>query len=53
MVPMMAGNVASARLHLTAEIGTLQRRLWANAARLDELTGGRLANTGRRSPIRS
>jgi len=52
MVPMMAGNVASARLHLTAEIGTLQRRLWANAARLDELTGGRLANTGLRSPIR-
>ncbi|RAJ60490.1 7-keto-8-aminopelargonate synthetase-like enzyme [Streptomyces sp. Amel2xB2] len=52
MVPMMAANVAAARIHLSPEIGTLQDRLWANAARLDALTGGKLANSGLRSPIR-
>jgi 7-keto-8-aminopelargonate synthetase-like enzyme len=53
MVPMMAANVAAARLHLSAEIGFLQDRLWANALRLDELTGGKLVNAGLRSPIRA
>jgi 7-keto-8-aminopelargonate synthetase-like enzyme len=52
MVPMMAANVAAARLHLSDEIGELQDRLWANADRLDRLTGAKLANAGQRSPIR-
>lgn len=52
MVPMMAANVAAARLHRTPELRQLQDRLWANAARLDELTGGKLSNADLRSPIR-
>jgi 7-keto-8-aminopelargonate synthetase-like enzyme len=52
MVPMMAANVAAARLHLSGEVGILQDRLWANTDRLDRLTGGRLANAGLGSPIR-
>ncbi|MGL5857769.1 MAG: aminotransferase class I/II-fold pyridoxal phosphate-dependent enzyme [Angustibacter sp.] len=52
MVPMMAANVASAYLHRTPEVRHLQDRLWANAVRLDELTGNRLSNAGLRSPIR-
>ncbi|MFI9640497.1 aminotransferase class I/II-fold pyridoxal phosphate-dependent enzyme [Micromonospora sp. NPDC051925] len=52
MVPMMAANVASAQLHRTPEVRQLQDRLWANAACLDELTGGKLSNAGLRSPIR-
>ncbi|MFJ5534778.1 aminotransferase class I/II-fold pyridoxal phosphate-dependent enzyme [Streptomyces sp. NPDC093261] len=52
MVPMMAANVAAARIHLSPEMANLQERLWANAARLDELTGGKLSNARLRSPIR-
>jgi 7-keto-8-aminopelargonate synthetase-like enzyme len=52
MVPMMAANVAAARLHTSPVIGDLQTSLWRNAARLDELTGRKLANAGLRSPIR-
>ncbi|MER7664253.1 aminotransferase class I/II-fold pyridoxal phosphate-dependent enzyme [Streptomyces sp. NPDC096193] len=52
MVPMMAANVAAARIHLSPEITELQAGLWANAARLDELTGGKLSNAGLRTPVR-
>ncbi|MFJ7196330.1 MULTISPECIES: aminotransferase class I/II-fold pyridoxal phosphate-dependent enzyme [unclassified Streptomyces] len=52
MVPMMAANVAAARIHLSPEIAGLQAGLWANAARLDELTGGKLSNAGLRTPVR-
>ena len=32
MVPMLAANVASAKIHLSEEIDVLQRRLWENVA---------------------
>jgi len=52
MVPMMAADVASARLHVSGQIAALQEKLWANTARVDHLTGGKLTNAGLRSPIR-
>lgn len=52
MLPMLAADVAAARLHLSGEVAGLQRRLWANARRFDELTSGRLVNAGLRSPVR-
>lgn len=52
MLPMLAANVAAARLHVDGEVAALQQRLWANAAEFDRLTAGRLVNTGLRSPVR-
>jgi 7-keto-8-aminopelargonate synthetase-like enzyme len=52
MVPMLAADVASARLHLDGAAARLQQRLWANTQVFDELTGGRLINAGLRSPVR-
>ncbi|KUL35398.1 aminotransferase [Streptomyces sp. NRRL F-4489] len=52
MVPLLAANVASARLHLDGEVAALQEKLWANADAFDALTGGRLVNAGLRSPVR-
>lgn len=52
MLPLLAANVASARLHLNGEVAALQERLWRNAEHFDELTGHRLVNAGLRSPVR-
>jgi 7-keto-8-aminopelargonate synthetase-like enzyme len=52
MLPMLAADVAAARLHLDGEVAGLQARLWANVADFDAVTGGRLLNAGLRSPIR-
>lgn len=52
MVPMMAANVAAARIHLSPEIVTLQNDLWDNADRLDALTSRKLANAGLHTPVR-
>lgn len=52
MLPMLAANVASARLHLDGEVAALQERLWRNTEVFDELTGNRLVNAGLRSPVR-
>ncbi|MFB7629934.1 aminotransferase class I/II-fold pyridoxal phosphate-dependent enzyme [Streptomyces sp. NPDC056149] len=52
MLPLLAANVASARLHLDGEVAALQERLWRNADAFDALTGGRLVNAGLRSPVR-
>ncbi|SDP80010.1 aminotransferase class I/II-fold pyridoxal phosphate-dependent enzyme [Lentzea jiangxiensis] len=52
MLPLLAANVAAARLHVDGEVARLQERLWRNAADFDELTGGRLVNAGLRSPVR-
>lgn len=52
MLPLLAANVASARLHLDGEVAALQERLWRNAEDFDALTGDRLVNAGLRSPVR-
>ncbi|MHC8411700.1 aminotransferase class I/II-fold pyridoxal phosphate-dependent enzyme [Pseudomonas sp. Hz4] len=52
MVPMLAANVASAKIHLSEEIDILQRRLWENVALLDSLTDNQLLNAGIQSPVR-
>jgi len=52
MLPMLAANVAAARLHVNGQVADLQRRLWDNAAEFDRLTGGSLVNAGLRSPVR-
>ncbi len=52
MLPMLAANVAAARLHLDGQVANLQAQLWANAAHFDTLTGHRLVNAGLRSPVR-
>ncbi|MFF4188940.1 aminotransferase class I/II-fold pyridoxal phosphate-dependent enzyme [Streptomyces sp. NPDC001691] len=52
MLPMLAADVAAARLHLSGEVAALQQRLWHNADVLDTLTGGQLVNAGLRSPVR-
>jgi 7-keto-8-aminopelargonate synthetase-like enzyme len=52
MLPMLAADVAAARLHLSGEVAAMQRDLWANAAEFDRLTGGTLVNAGLRSPVR-
>ncbi|GLY52647.1 aminotransferase class I/II-fold pyridoxal phosphate-dependent enzyme [Lentzea sp. NBRC 102530] len=52
MLPMLAANVAAARLHLSGEVAGLQQRLWHNTDEFDALTGGRLVNAGLRSPVR-
>ncbi|TCO62741.1 7-keto-8-aminopelargonate synthetase-like enzyme [Actinocrispum wychmicini] len=52
MVPMLAADVAAARLHLSGEVARLQERLWHNAKVFDDLTGGQMVNAGLRSPVR-
>jgi 7-keto-8-aminopelargonate synthetase-like enzyme len=52
MVPMLAADVAAARLHLNGEVAGLQRALWRNAEQFDQLTGERLANARLRTPVR-
>ncbi|MDT3724041.1 aminotransferase class I/II-fold pyridoxal phosphate-dependent enzyme [Streptomyces sp. DSM 41972] len=52
MLPLLAADVAAARLHLGGEVSRLQERLWANAALFDKLAERRLVNAGQRSPIR-
>jgi 7-keto-8-aminopelargonate synthetase-like enzyme/prephenate dehydrogenase len=52
MLPMLAANVAAARLHLDGEVAALQDRLWSNARYFDEITAGRLLNAHLRSPVR-
>jgi 7-keto-8-aminopelargonate synthetase-like enzyme len=52
MLPMLAANVAAARLHTSGEVAVLQERLWRNTEEFDRLTGGALVNAGIRSPVR-
>ncbi|WP_240761130.1 aminotransferase class I/II-fold pyridoxal phosphate-dependent enzyme [Mycolicibacterium sp. CR10] len=52
MLPMLAANVAAARLHVDGRVAELQTRLWRNAAEFDRLTAGSLVNSGLRSPVR-
>lgn len=52
MLPMLAANVAAARLHVDGRVAELQKRLWRNAAEFDRLTAGSLVNAGLRSPVR-
>jgi 7-keto-8-aminopelargonate synthetase-like enzyme len=52
MVPMLAANVAAARLHIDGQVAELQARLWRNAAEFDRLTAGSLVNAGLHSPVR-
>lgn len=52
MLPMLAANVAAAKLHVDGEVADLQRQLWRNAAEFDRLTGGSLVNAGLHSPVR-
>lgn len=52
MLPMLAANVAAARLHVDGRVAELQTQLWRNAAEFDRLTAGSLVNSGLRSPVR-
>ncbi|MCG3472231.1 aminotransferase class I/II-fold pyridoxal phosphate-dependent enzyme [Xenorhabdus bovienii] len=52
MVPMLAANVASAKIHLTTEIQTRQKNLWENVNLFDSLSKNSLMNAGELSPIR-
>jgi 7-keto-8-aminopelargonate synthetase-like enzyme len=52
MLPMLAANVAAARLHVNGQVAELQQRLWHNAAEFDRLTAGSLVNAGLHSPVR-
>ena len=52
MLPMLAANVAAARLHVDGQVAELQAQLWRNAAEFDRLTAGSLVNAGLRSPVR-
>ncbi|MBF8740973.1 aminotransferase class I/II-fold pyridoxal phosphate-dependent enzyme [Pseudomonas guariconensis] len=52
MLPMLAANVAAAKLHLSEEVDVLQQRLWKNVRLFDLVTGNRLLNAGIQSPVR-
>lgn len=52
MMPMLAANVAAAKIHLSDEIDSLQNRLWDNVRLFDSLTHNRLLNAGVQSPVR-
>jgi 7-keto-8-aminopelargonate synthetase-like enzyme len=52
MLPMLAADVAAARLHQSGEVGQLQARLWDNVDHFDAITANRLVNAGLRSPVR-
>lgn len=51
-LPGTAAGVASARIHLSDEIKSLQHKLWSNVALFDELLGPGIGNHGLTSPIR-
>lgn len=52
MLPMLAANVAAAKIHLSAEIYDMQKSLWENISLFDFLTNNKLINAGIRSPVR-
>ena len=52
MLPMLAANVAAARLHVDGQVAELQKQLWDNAAEFDRLTEATLVNAGLHSPVR-
>ncbi|MFI5507423.1 aminotransferase class I/II-fold pyridoxal phosphate-dependent enzyme [Mycobacterium sp. NPDC051804] len=52
MLPMLAANVAAARLHVDGQVAELQGQLWRNAVEFDRLTAGLLVNAGLHSPVR-
>jgi len=52
MLPMLAANVAAAKIHLSEEIDLLQQRLWKNVSLIDSLTDNQLLNAGIQSPVR-
>ncbi|BBR53922.1 MULTISPECIES: aminotransferase class I/II-fold pyridoxal phosphate-dependent enzyme [Pseudomonas] len=52
MLPMLAANVAAAKIHLSEEIAVLQQRLWKNVRLFDVVTGNRMLNAGIQSPVR-
>ncbi|WP_248797892.1 aminotransferase class I/II-fold pyridoxal phosphate-dependent enzyme [Pseudomonas sp. MWU13-2105] len=52
MLPMLAANVAAAKIHLSDEVDVLQQRLWANVHLFDAVTGNHLLNAGIQSPVR-
>ncbi|PKW16234.1 aminotransferase class I/II-fold pyridoxal phosphate-dependent enzyme [Saccharopolyspora spinosa] len=52
MLPLLAANVAAAELHVNGEVAALQEKLWRNVIDFDDLTGGRLVNSGLWSPVR-
>lgn len=51
-VPLQAANVASAQLHLSSNIASLQNALWQNVRRLDEQVDQQMMNATLRAPIR-
>jgi len=51
-VPLLAANVASARLHLSSDIVELQNALWANVRRFDGQIEHKLMNASLPAPIR-
>lgn len=51
-VPLLAANVASARLHLSSDIVELQSALWANVRRFDGHMVHKLMNASLPAPIR-
>lgn len=51
-VPLQAANVASAQLHLSSDIVSLQSALWQNVRRLDEQVKQQMMNASLRAPIR-
>ncbi|MCY1435321.1 8-amino-7-oxononanoate synthase [compost metagenome] len=51
-MPLQAANVASAQLHLSSDIASLQSTLWQNVRRLDEQVKQQMMNASLRAPIR-
>ncbi|WP_242215252.1 aminotransferase class I/II-fold pyridoxal phosphate-dependent enzyme [Bacillus cereus group sp. BfR-BA-01383] len=52
MLPMLAADVAAAKLHLSGQVAEMQAALWENTAYFDKLTGNKLVNAGLQSPVR-
>lgn len=52
MLPMLAGNMALAKLHVNGNVELLQKKLWDNVKSFDDLTSGCLINAGLDSPVR-
>lgn len=51
-VPMLDASIASADIHLSQEIYSLQNQLWANVRYLDAIFEGKLVNAELLSPVR-
>ncbi len=49
---IIAASMASAKIHLSNEIYTLQKKLWNNVAKLDDLLGEQFCERFEYSPIR-